>query len=262
MPQRSRPLRLHPDPQHPLFNSHLSRNHYLRAQQAALSRDFKRFGMDEADDCQVKRTPGQLDYTKKEFKRAAEDLDACLGEALELFPQLDAEFTKETQEIRKYGDERLLNIIWEKKIQRFENGPRATKTSKTVNGHQQHNLQQQFSGNNQEESNTGAASTIGIQILQLRIQATIQSMLECQYPAPIEDDRGFPIHAEEIRDFQERIRKTAFRLQCSLGRISHNFQAFQRAIRDLRSMSQDLNLFPLNWWKADGQESEHQVDGY
>ncbi len=222
----------------------------------ALSTEFNRFGMDDADDSQVARRPEQPDYTKKDFKRAAEDLHSCIQEALEFFPKFDAEFTNETKEIKKYGDEDLLNVIWEKKVQRFENGPRATPANagKSPRGGRQQPRHGEYA---QEEPSSSPASASGITVLQHRIHVTVESMLQCKYPEPTRGEDGLEIRAEEVHDFEDRIRKTAFRLYGSLGSISRNVQAFRRAIRDLRTMSQDLDLFPLNLWKADRQEPEY-----
>jgi hypothetical protein len=80
--------------------------------------------VDEPEGRQVARNSGQPDYAK-DFKRTSEDLhSSCLQEALEYFAKFDAELASETREARKYGDVQLLDIIWEKKVQHFENRPR------------------------------------------------------------------------------------------------------------------------------------------
>ena len=93
--------------------------------------------------------------------------------------------------------------------------------------------------------------------LQLRIHVAVEAILDCKSPATMEDDEGLLIRIEEVRDFEDRMRKTADRLYNSLGSICYNVQAFGRVIRDLITMSQDLNLFPLKLWKVDGQEPEY-----
>jgi hypothetical protein len=215
--------------------------------------------MDDIEDDQVTRRPEQPDYSKKDFKRAAEDLHSCLQEALDFFPKFDAEFTNETKEIKKYGDVELLNIIGEKKVLRLENGPRLTASGSDNNpwGGRQSNLGnycQDPSGSSSSNSTSGA----GIKSLQHRITVTVEAMLDCKSPEPIDDDEGPQIRIEEIRDFEDRMRKTAVRLYNSLSSISYDVQAFRRVIRDLTTMSQDLNLFPLKLWKGDGgQKAEY-----
>jgi hypothetical protein len=210
--------------------------------------------MDDMDDSQIGHQREEPDYTKKDFRRAAEDLNSCLQEALEFFPKFEKDFSNETKEIKKYGDEELLNIIWERKVQHFENGPRAT-PSNTQNNSRNNG---RHNGNHDEASNS---SVSGIKSLQHRVQLTVDAMLDCRYPEPVEDEGGLQIRAEEVRDFEERMRKTAYRLYNSLGSISHDVHAFRAVTRDLKTMSQDLNLFPLNLWKADGGEAE-QSDPY
>jgi hypothetical protein len=239
MPRRvARPFRQYPIPHYPAASNHWNPDNYI-AQQAALSREFNRLGVDETDDGQITRRFEQPDYTKKDFKRAAEDLKSCLEEAQQFFPKFEAEFATETKEIKKYVDEKLLNIIWEKKVQRFENGPRVTES------------------NPDEPSSNSATSTTGIRVLQHRIKVTVQAMLECKYPEPTDDDDTGPqIRFEEVRDFEDRMQRTAFRLNNSLGNVAHNLQAFRRVIRDIKAMSGDLDLYPLQLWKADGPEPD------
>lgn len=258
MPRRvGRSFRQYPIPRYPAPGRDWDRDDYIRAHQAALSREFNRLAMADTDDGQIARRPEQPGYTKKDFKRAAEDLHSCLQEALEFFPKFDAEFTHETKEIKKYGDEQLLNIIWEKKVARFENGPRAT-TSKSARNSRNSQGFGNNANNNGEDSSNGATSAPGIKVSQHRIKVAVQAMLECQYPDPTEDDTGLQIHIEEVRDFEGRMWKTAFRLYNSLSSIAYNLQAFRRVIRDMTTMLQDLNLYPLNLWKADdGLEPEY-----
>ena len=253
-------VRQHSIPCYHLTDNDRTRNAYLRAQQAALSREFSRFTVDNADEGQVTRRRKQPDYTKKDFKRAAEDLHSCLQEALEFFPRFETEFNNETKEIKRYSDEELLNIIWRKKIQRFENGPRDATASKPVS---KPNFDQQSHGGQrqQEETSNSTTSEPSITSFQQRIRTTIQAVLECQYPEPIEDDKGLQIHIEEIRDFEERMQKTACRLYNTLGSIGHNVQAFRRVIRDMTTMLQDLNLYPLKLWKAEEDEPGYSDGG-
>ncbi|KAF7513111.1 hypothetical protein GJ744_010507 [Endocarpon pusillum] len=218
--------------------------------------------MDNADEGQVTRGRGQPDYTRKDFKRATEDLHSCLQEALEFFPRLDTEFNHETKKIKRYSDEKLLNIIWEKKVQRFENGPRDTTVSKPAS---KPNPNQQSYGEQrqQEESSNSTVSEPSITMFQQKIRTTVQAVLECRYPEPIEeDDKGLQIHIEEIRDYEERMRKTACRLYSTLGSIAYNVQAFRRVIRDMTTMLQDLKLYPLLLWKAEEDEPEYSDGGY
>lgn len=93
--------------------------------------------------------------------------------------------------------------------------------------------------------------------LQHRIRVAVGAMLDCKSPTTTEDDRGLLIRIEEVHDFEDRMRKTADRLYDSLGSICYSVSAFRRVIRDLTTMSQDLSLFPLNLWKADGPEPEY-----
>jgi hypothetical protein len=255
MPRRfGHPFRRYPTPHHTPLNRDWSRDDYLRAQQAALSRDFDPFSMDASDDGQVARRHEQPDYTKKDFKRAAEDLHSCLQEALELFTRFEADFNSETREIKDYAGEELLDIIFERKVQRFENGPRATASNTKSSGR----TDQPYNENYGEQPSNNAP---GIMVLQRKIQQTVESMFNCKSPEPIENDDGLQIRVEEVQDFEDRMRRTASRLYLNLGRIFFSVQAFRGVIRDLRTMSQDLNLFPLNLWKADGGEAEYQGDG-
>ena len=210
--------------------------------------------MDESDEGQVVRRRRQLDYTQKDFQRAVEDLHSCLQEALEFFPRFNTEFISETKEIKNYGDEELLNAIWEKKVQRFENGPRAT-ASKCLSSSRN---KPQYGITQGEDSGNSDASASGIKVFQQRIRLTVEAMLACKYPEPIEDDTGLRICVEEVRDFEDRMRRTASRLYRSLGSISYNFQALRRVIRDMTTMLQDLKLYPLHLWKADEQQPEYQ----
>jgi hypothetical protein len=253
-PRFGHPFLRYRTPHRTLLNRDWSRDDYLRAQQAALSRDFDRFAMDDSDDGQVARSYEQPDYTKKDFKRAAEDLHSCLQEALEFFPGFEADFNSETREIKSYADEELLDIIFERKVQRFENGPRATVSSTKSGGR----TNQPYNEDHGEQPSKNAS---GIKVLQQKIQQTVESMIDCKSPEPIENDDGLQIRVEEVRDFEDRMCRTASRLYLNLGRISSSLQAFRVVIRDLRTMSQDLNLFPLNLWKADGGEAEYQGDG-
>lgn len=255
------PFRQHSIPHyHPLDNDWTHDVHF-RAQQAALSREFSRFTMDNADEGQVTRRREQPDYTKKNFKRATEDLHSCLQEALEFFPRFETEFNHETKEIKRYSDEKLLNIIWEKKVQRFENGPRDTTASKPAS--KPNSPQQPHGGQRQqEESSNSTISEPSITTFQQKIRTTVQAVLECRYPEPIEDDNGLQIHIEEIRDYEERMRKTACRLYSTLGSIAYNVQAFRRVIRDMTTMLQDLKLYPLKLWKAEEDEPEFSDGGW
>lgn len=211
--------------------------------------------MEEADDDQVARRPKQPDYTKKDFKRAADDLLACLHEALEFFPQLEAEFSRDVKDVKKYGDEELLNLIWEKKIQKHENAPRARDGGRNDQIHGQGGRQDRqpdtmrnASSDNQSRSSSTSPS---IDALKQKIQHAVEAMFECKFPEPIEDSRGIQIRVEEVRDFENRMQKTADRMYNSLLNISHNVRAFRTVIRDLTAMSQDLKLFHLDLWKAD-----------
>ncbi len=216
--------------------------------------------MEDAGERQVARGSGQPDYTKKDFKRAAEDLHLCLQEALQFFPRFETEFINETKEIKKYSDEELLNIIWEKKVQRFENGPRdataSRPASKSVHYQQSHGGERQ-----KEEPSNSTTSGPSIAGFRHRIRTTVRAMLECNYPEPMEDDTGLQIRIEEIREFEERMHKTACRLYDALGSIAYNVQAFRRVIRDMMTMSQDLGLYPLKLWKADEEEPEFSDGG-
>lgn len=242
-----RPCRYDPTPYYPPLRENWTPYDYIRAQQAAISRDFGRLVMDEAVNSQVVRWNQEARYTRKDFRRAAEDLHFCLEEALEFFPMLEAEFISETREIERYADRALLNIIWEKKLQRLENGPRASESNtknSTKNIHQ----------SPRDYARDSSGSPPSVKAVQERIRVAVREILDCKYPEPTEDGRGPQIRAEEVRDFEERMRKTAARLYRSLGNIDCNVQAFRKVIRDLKTMSQDLNLFPLGLWKVDGQD--------
>ena len=242
MPRRVvRPFRQYPIPHYTHPSNHWDPDDYV-ARQAALSRDFNRLAMEDTDDSQITRRFEQPDCTKKDFKRAAEDLKSCLEEAEIFFPKFEAEFAIETREIKKYVDEKLLNSIWGKKVQRSENGPRVAER------------------NFDEDSGNSASSTTSIKVLQHRIKVTVQAMLECKYPEPTEDDTGPQILLEEVRDFEDRMQRTAFRLYSSLTNMTQNLQAFRRVIRDIRTMSGDLNIYPLKLWKDDGPEPDSTSD--
>jgi hypothetical protein len=242
MPRRVvRPFRQYPIPHYPPPSNHWDPEEYI-ARQAALGREFNRLAMEDTDDGQITRRFEQPDYTKKDFKRAAEDLKSCLEEAENFFPKFEAEFATEIKEVKKYVDEKLLNNIWEKKVQRSENGPRVAER------------------NPDEDSGYNVSSTTSIKVLQHRIKVTVQAMLECKYPEPTEDDTGPQILFEEVQDFEERMQRTAFRLYSSLTNMTQNLQAFRRVIRDIRTMLGDLNIYPLKLWKDDGPEPDTTSD--
>lgn len=118
MPRRfGPPIRQYLIPRHPILD------------QEQRSRDYCRFDVKHTENDQMTRRFEQADYSRKDFNRVAGDLHSYLEEALEFFRKIDTEFTIETKEIKKYGDAELLDMIWEKKILRFENGPRAPKPS-------------------------------------------------------------------------------------------------------------------------------------
>jgi hypothetical protein len=260
MPRRlARPFRQHRIPRCHSLHPTWSHDGLLTVQQAVLSGDFRRFAMHDAEDDQMSCRQEQPDYSRKDFKRAAEDLYSCLQEALEFFRKFDTEFTAETKEIKKYGDAELLDIIWEKKVLRFENGPRDAATN--VDNGARNNMQYGGNqGNEPSSRSSSSTSTSSMKSLQLRLHLTVEAILECKSPVPIKDDDGVEIRIEEVRDFEDRMRKTALRLYNSLGSICYEVQAFRRVIRDLTTMSQDLSLFPLNLWKADGQDSQYHPE--
>ena len=239
-------------PRHPPFNPNWSHNELLTAPQAALSRDFSRFAMDDAED-EMARRQQQPDYSRKDFRRAAEDLHSCLKEALEFFRKFDAEFMVEIKEIKKYGDTELLDIIWEKKVLRLENAPRAAALGADSGGRNS----QQSHGNQHNEPSSSSSNASSMKSLQLRLYVTVDAMLECKCLELFKDDEDCEISIEEVRDFEDRMRTTAARLYNSLGSIRYEVQSLRRVIRDLTTMSQDLALFPLNLWKPNGQEPQY-----
>lgn len=95
------------------------------------------------------------DYTRKDFNRAAEDLQSCPTGALEFFPKFDLEFTNETKDIKKYSDAQLLNAIWEREVQRFENAPRDTGSTTATNDSR--NNQASLGNEDARDSNSRAA---------------------------------------------------------------------------------------------------------
>lgn len=251
----ARPFKQYRAPRYPSFNPSWGHNELLTSPLAAFSKDFSRFAMDDTDDEMARGQQQQRpDYSRKDFKRAAEDLHACLKEALNFFRKFAAEFTTETKEIKKYGDAELLDLIWEKKVLRLENGPRAAANNTDIGGGQSG----QFQGNQDNESSSSSTNGSSMRSLQLRLHVTIEAMLDCKSPEFFNDEEASEFRIEEVHDFEDRMRKTAIRLYDSLGNICYEVQAFRRVIRDLTTMSQDLDLFPLNLWKSNEQESQYR----
>jgi hypothetical protein len=205
--------------------------------------------MDDVNETQLAQQYEQPEYTRKEFKRAADDLYSCLDEALKSFDRFEKEFTDEVKGIKKYSDSELINYIWGRKVRHSENASRGD-SSAADQGSRNSN---QYRQNRNEESN-GSAS--GILILQDRIRLGIEAILECRKPEPSKDEAGPQVRLEEVKDFEIRMQRTSERLSSSLPIISYNVQAFRMVISDLKTMFTDIELFHHNLWGEKGQEQD------